>query len=226
MEDRPSSNPVEKKWGLRLIKKGAEADLYLSELNGKTVLVKRRVEKKYRLGTLDRKLRVYRTIHEAQLIHEAKSAGVPTPIIYLVDEESCTIIMEYVVGERLKERFNNPFGKSHVESSWLIGRQVALLHRRNIIHGDLTTSNMILTEDGKLYFIDFGLGYHSNAVEDRGVDLYLLKRALTSTHHQVANRCFKLVIEGYKTVLKKEGELVTLKIREIERRGRYHGERV
>jgi TP53 regulating kinase-like protein len=217
---------MEGRWDLRLIKKGAEANLYLSELNGKPVLIKRRVEKSYRLGTLDRKLRSYRTIHEAQLIHEAKSAGVPTPIIYLVDEESFTIVMEYIVGERLKEIFNKPFKRSHVNSSRLIGKQVALLHRQNIIHGDLTTSNMILTEDGKLYFIDFGLGYHSNALEDRGVDLYLLKRALTSTHHRVANRCFKLVLEGYKTVLKKDGELVTLKIREIERRGRYHGERM
>lgn len=211
---------------MRLIRKGAEANLYLSELNGKSVLIKRRVKKKYRLGTLDRKLRSYRTVHEAQLIHEAKSAGVPTPIIYLVDQEAFTIVMEYVVGERLKEVFNEPFRKDHVKPSWLIGRQVALLHQRNIIHGDLTTSNMILTEDGKLYFIDFGLGYHSSSLEDRGVDLYLLKRALTSTHHQVANRCFKLLMEGYKTVLKKEGELVMLKIREIERRGRYHGERV
>jgi TP53 regulating kinase-like protein len=216
---------MERKWNMRLIKKGAEANLYLSELNGKAILVKRRVKKRYRLKELDKRIRLYRTIHEAQLIHDAKKAGVPTPIIYTVDVYAFTIIMEFIVGERLKELFYKASREDRGKYSRLIGVQVASLHTQNIIHGDLTTSNMIKTYDGKLYFIDFGLGFYSTSIEDKGVDLHLLKRALNSTHHRIADECFREALEGYRSILGDETDGTTRKIREIERRGRYFAER-
>ena len=215
---------MERKWNLRLIKKGAEANLLLSELEGNMVLLKRRVEKKYRVKKLDKRIRFYRTIHEAQLIHDAKKAGVPTPIIYFVDTASFTIIMEYISGERLKEFFSKISLKDLKKYSMLIGAYTAFLHRNSLIHGDLTTSNMIATKD-KLYFIDFGLGHYSSSNEDKGVDLHLLKRALNSTHYNLADKCFKYVIEGYKSVIGNEAGAAILKVREIERRGRYFAER-
>jgi TP53 regulating kinase-like protein len=104
----------------------------------------------------------------------------------------------------------------------MIGR----LHKHGIIHGDLTTSNMILTPYGKVVFVDFGLSERSKEVESKGVDLHLMKRALQSTHYKFAKECFEAVMKGYgKVVGDEEVEKVSEKIREIEKRGRYISDR-
>ncbi|RLI42218.1 Kae1-associated kinase Bud32, partial [Candidatus Bathyarchaeota archaeon] len=86
-----------------LIKKGAEASLYLAKWHGRKVVMKKRLPKKYRLSRLDEQIRTYRTAHEPRLMHEAKKAGVPTPIIFLVDMKKATIIMEFVDGRQVKQ---------------------------------------------------------------------------------------------------------------------------
>ena len=73
---------------IRLLKKGAEASLFLTEWYERKVIIKVRVPKKYRPEELDEQIRNYRTVHEPQLIHEAKAAGVPTPLIYMVNVPS------------------------------------------------------------------------------------------------------------------------------------------
>src|SRR3989338_3893980 len=78
-----------------------------------------------------------------------------------------------------------------------IGKKIALLHSKDIIHGDLTTSNMILKGNG-IQFIDFGLGFFSEKIEDKAVDLHLIRQALESKHHQIWEQCFREVLEGYK----------------------------
>lgn len=209
-----------------LIKKGAEANLYLKDWHGKRVIVKERVPKKYRLLVLDEQIRTYRTIHEPQLMHEAKKAGVPTPTIYMVNLAEKSIIMEYIDGKQVKQILNNLSAKERTELCKRIGMLIGCLHKNGIIHGDLTTSNMMLTSNGKIYFLDFGLGEFSNELEARGVDLHLMKRALQSTHYLFAEESFKAVLEGYAEVV---GETMTAKIlekvREIELRGRYIAER-
>lgn len=209
-----------------LLRKGAEANLYLEDWHGSKVVMKRRVCKTYRLEVLDVKLRSYRTIHEAQIVHEAKRSGVPTPTIYLVDPKEYTIIMEYISGKRLKEALEEASSDLRNGLCQIAGSQIAMLHEQNIIHGDLTTSNMILTDEDKIFFIDFGLSYYSIELEDFGVDLHLMKRALNSTHYLHAERCFEHVVQGYKKVSGgKSTKDVVQKIREIERRGRYFAER-
>ena len=89
-----------------LIKKGAEANLYLENWHGKKVIIKERIPKKYRLPVLDERIRTYRTVHEPQLMHEAKKAGVPTPTIYMIDLAKKSIIMEYVEGKQVKKILN------------------------------------------------------------------------------------------------------------------------
>lgn len=209
-----------------LIRKGAEANLYLEDWHDYQVIVKRRVCKTYRLKALDTKLRSFRTIHESQIMHEAKLSGVPTPIIYFVDPKEYTIVMEYVSGRRLKEAIEETSDEGRRDICRLAGSQIAMLHHNNIIHGDLTTSNMILTDEQKIFFIDFGLSYYSIEVEDRGVDLHLMKRALNSTHYLHGDKCFEHVIQGYKELAgaKRTHEVVE-KVREVERRGRYYAER-
>ncbi len=103
---------------------------------------------------------------------------------------------------------------------------MAKLHSHGLIHGDLTTSNMILSPEGKIFFVDFGLGERNIEVEAQGVDLHLMKRALQSTHYQFWEECFKNILCGYSSILGPEAaENVYEKIKEIERRGRYIEER-
>ena len=209
-----------------LIKKGAEASLYLAKWHGRKVVMKKRLPKKYRLSRLDEQIRTYRTAHEPRLMHEAKKAGVPTPIIFLVDMKKATIIIEFVDGKQVKQLLDEVSESQRRQLCLKIGELIGRLHKHGIIHGDLTTSNMILDSDGKIFFVDFGLGEKTSELEARGVDLHLMRRALESTHFRFAEECFNAVIEGYSKVL---GDNVTKKvldkIGEIERRGRYIAER-
>jgi TP53 regulating kinase-like protein len=210
----------------KLLKKGAEASLFLIDWHGKKAIIKVRVPKLYRPVALDEQIRTYRTVHEPQLIHEAKQAGVATPLIFMVNVPQATIIMEYVEGQQIKQLLN-VVGKNERHALCVrIGESTAWLHQHGLIHGDLTTSNMILNPEGKLFFVDFGLGEKNIELEAQGVDLHLLKRALQSTHYQFWEECFQNVLCGYTSILGVEkAEKVYEKIREIERRGRYVEER-
>jgi TP53 regulating kinase-like protein len=209
-----------------LFKKGAEASLYLVDWHQRKVIIKIRITKKYRSPMLDEQIRSYRTVHEPQLIHEAKEAGVPTPLIYMVNVPESSITMEYIEGQQVKQILNNVSKAKRHNICVKIGKSIAQLHNHSLIHGDLTTSNMILNKKGKLFFIDFGLGEKNGELEAQGVDLHLLKRALQSTHYLFWEECFKSVLCGYTSVLGVElAEKVYEKIREIEKRGRYVEER-
>lgn len=209
-----------------LIKKGAEASVYLAEWHGRKVVMKKRLPKEYRPPQLDLQIRNYRTVHEPQLMHEAKEAGVPTPLIYLVDVEHATIIMEYVDGKQTKQLLGEVSERERQRLCFKIGCLIGLLHQHGIVHGDLTTSNMILDRNGNVYFVDFGLGEKTAELEARAVDLHLMKRALQSTHFEFADECMRSVVEGYASIVGAESsKKVAEKIGEIERRGRYVAER-
>jgi TP53 regulating kinase-like protein len=209
-----------------LLKKGAEASLFLEEWHNRKVIMKRRLPKKYRIPELDMEIRSQRTMHEPNIIHKAKEAGVPTPIIFMVDVTDANIIMEFVDGKQVKEILNHLSQKERLSLTSHIGSMIGRLHKHGIIHGDLTTSNMILTPYGKVVFVDFGLSERSKEVESKGVDLHLMKRALQSTHYKFAKECFEAVMKGYgKVVGDEEVEKVSEKIREIEKRGRYISDR-
>jgi TP53 regulating kinase-like protein len=203
---------------VELIKRGAEAEIYLSEWNGKKVAVKRRVPKSYRLAEIDKRLREARTKLEAKLISEARGFGVPTPIIYDVDISQNQIIMDYIDGIRIKEKLHQVEVDVQKELCKEIGRSLGKLHKNNLIHGDLTTSNMILLENN-IYFIDFSLGGKSKEIESKGVDLHLLSEAFESTHSEIIEM-FEYVLEGYKEEYE-DANLVIKKVKEIEKRGRY-----
>jgi TP53 regulating kinase and related kinases len=210
----------------KLVKKGAEASLFLADWHNRRAIIKVRIPKRYRPASLDHQIRSYRTVHEPQLMHEAKTAGVATPLIYMVKVPESTIIMQHIEGEQMKTLLNAA-SKQHRHSLCTeIGINVARLHKAGLIHGDLTTSNMIVAKDGTIYFVDFGLGEKNAELEAQGVDLHLLKRALQSTHFGFCEECFQAVISGYSDVVGEvQAEKVYEKIREIERRGRYVEER-
>lgn len=209
-----------------LIKKGAEASLYLEKWHNREVIFKRRHPKRYRNQALDREIRFKRTLHEPNFIHIAKEAGVPTPTVYMVDLKDATIVMEHVKGKEVKQILDGLSGKERLLLSRQIGNLIGRLHKHGIIHGDLTTSNIILTSNNKTFLIDFGLSERSMELENRGVDLHLMKRAFHSTHYKYAKSCFESVVKGYAEIMgADEASNVLEKIREIEKRGRYVSER-
>ena len=121
-------------------------------------------------------------------MHEAKAAGVPTPLIYMVNVPEASIIMEYVEGQQVKQLLNKAPQEQRHELCVAIGELIGKLHSHGLIHGDLTTSNMILNPEGKIYFVDFGLGEKNGEVEAQGVDLHLMKRALAKHSLPVLGR--------------------------------------
>jgi Kae1-associated kinase Bud32 len=205
-----------------LIRKGAEAELYQESWYGLNIVKKVRTVKTYRHPKLDHEIRQSRTRREAQIMHEAKGSGVPTPLIFMVDLNSTTITMQHVEGSRVKELLQSLSSKERIHICSRIGQLIGRLHKNRIIHGDLTTSNMILSETGKLFFIDFGLSEHSKELEKRGVDLLLMKRAFYSTHYSFASECFKAVTEGYAKEMGEETcRNVVERVNKIAKRGRY-----
>jgi len=216
---RSSVDDVEE---LSLLRKGAEASLYLASWHGRKVVMKKRLPKRYRPRELDERIRGYRTIHESQLMHAAKQAGVPTPVILLVDVKEATIIMQYVEGKQLKQLLGEAARNARCRLCQTVGKLIGNLHAAGIVHGDLTTSNMILSSAGRIFFVDFGLAERTAELEARGVDLHLMKRVMCSTHFAVADQCFRDTMEGYASVVgERATEDVLAKIGEIEKRGRY-----
>lgn len=196
---------------MKLIAQGAEAKLFVD----RDKLIKERVKKGYRVAELDETIRKGRTKREAKLLSDARRVGVLTPkIIELTDFK---IVMERLEGQKVKDILNGLSSKVRRDLCKKIGEYIARLHENNLIHGDLTTSNMILKED--LYFIDFGLGSHSTSVEDKAIDLYLMYHALVSTHFQVLDEAWKAVLDGYKTYL--QWKEVLTRMENIKKRWRY-----
>jgi len=210
-----------------MMAKGAEANIYADQYLGEDVLSKKRISKSYRIKEIDLYLRKKRTRKEVKLLGESKRCGIITPLVYHVDEEKTTIIMENVKGSNVKELFSE---ETKLDISQIraisnnIGVNIARLHNCGIIHGDLTTSNIILRnnenyQEADLVFIDFGLGKNSNLVEDKGVDLLVFKKAISSIHHDISQDCFISILNGYQEA--DDYKQIVAKIEEIERRGRY-----
>ena len=253
----------------KLIGTGAEAVL-IQEGNK---LIKKRIKKSYRIKELDEKLRKQRTKKELKLLEKAsKLIQVPKLIKGGCQQRTdrCPtneIDMEFIQGLKLSDNLDNL--KNAEEVCRKIGANIAKLHDADIIHGDLTTSNMIYVPDknvsknktehplkkidvnnnqeakarneragganeaaidkehelsaseasGKVYFIDFGLGFESKKIEDKAVDLHLIKQALEAKHFKNYERFFKSILEGYK--LSKHYEATINRLNAVEKRGRY-----
>lgn len=216
MAHRSSTYTLEK---ARLIARGAEAHIYLIEdWHGFRAVAKVRVSKPYRVRELDTIIRARRTKLEAYFLYKVKRYGVPTPTVLHIDLHNATIIMEYVEGILLREHLLRTPDEDAVEQ---LGSLAALLHTHSIVHGDLTTSNAIFSDEQVVLF-DFGLAKSAVTVEDFGVDVLLFKRSLLSVHFKYFNELFEAFIRGYQRVAgKNRTNTVLKKVSEIERRGRY-----
>lgn len=181
-------------------------------------IVKKRLKKGYRISELDEKLRKLRTRGESKLMEKAGRL-ISVPRVLKVNEKSREIEMDFIDGRKLSEHLDNMHDKEKIMEQ--VGMEIGKLHDADIIHGDLTTSNMILTEEcgeDKVYFIDFGLGFQSRRIEDKAVDLHLLKQALEAKHFQNWEKLFNSVSKGYGA---KDKDKILKQLEKVEKRGRY-----
>lgn len=198
---------------MRVLAIGAEAEI----LEEGSRVIKNRLPKRYRLPLLDERLRGMRTRREAKVLGTL-SGIVPVPRLLRCDGKS-VLEIELVPGELVRDALSR---ETVGVLSEAIGRQAAFMHDRSVIHGDLTTSNMILAEDQKVYFIDFGLSFFSEKEEDKAVDLHLLRQSLMAAHAGIGQPCFERAAEAYRAH-SANGERVLQRLEKVAARGRYKG---
>ena len=198
---------------MHFIGRGAEAILYKKNSH----LIKKRISKGYRIDVLDEKLRKERTAHEIKLLIEARRNKVHVPMVVEKNIKDAKIIMEFIEGDTLRDVFNKLKPVCAKDVCKKIGTALTKLHDAGIIHGDLTTSNMILNKN-EVYFVDFGLGKISQKVEEKAVDIHLLKSALISKHHKIWQEAFIQILKHYTP---KDKDKIMTRLGEIEKRGRY-----
>ncbi|KAI9311654.1 tp53rk protein [Dichotomocladium elegans] len=210
-----------------LIKQGAEARVYhlpsfLTAPEG--CIAKERFPKLYRHPDLDRQLTAKRVVQEARCLYKCKKSGIDTPTLYFVDVPASTIYMERISGITVKQRLLNSQATSYadIDTDLLaqkIGTSLGKMHAQDVVHGDLTTSNLMLRDGSDaLVVIDFGLSYVSVFPEDKAVDLYVLERAFSSTHPNTAE-LFEKILENYAKIYK-QSKAVLRKLDEVRLRGR------
>ncbi|XP_068171857.1 EKC/KEOPS complex subunit TP53RK [Antennarius striatus] len=223
-----------------LLKQGAEARVYRTEFLGRPTIVKERFPKRYRHRGLDEKLTHRRTVQEVRSILRCRKAGIAAPVVYFVDYNSHCIFLEDIVGSStLRDHIASTQQSGSCEEGGLelellaesVGHILGRMHDEDVIHGDLTTSNMLLRrgqgngqENGQangqadLVLIDFGLSYISALPEDKGVDLYVLEKAFLSTHPHT-EALFETLLKSYAAASRKS-EAVLKKLDEVRLRGR------
>jgi Kae1-associated kinase Bud32 len=185
---------------------------------GREVVLKQRVVKGYRHRALDKSLQTTRIKNEVRLMLEARRAGIAVPIIYSVDLAENRIVMEEIPGMRVKDALEELPKEKAALVCRKIGEIAAKLHANDIVHGDLTTSNMLLDGD-RIVVIDFSLGSKSTELEDKGVDMHLLEEAFHSAHYK-RSELYEAVKDSYVRAYAGGAEVLK-KVKEIEKRGRY-----
>ncbi|XP_043946236.1 EKC/KEOPS complex subunit TP53RK [Protopterus annectens] len=210
-----------------LIKQGAEARVYRGMFLGRPCVVKERFPKSYRHPVLDERLTRRRTAQEIRSILRCRKAGIPTPVVYFVDYSLNCIYLEDIVNSATVRDYIALMQQSGSDTEKLeklakkVGDTLARMHDEDVIHGDLTTSNMLLCppEDVEnLLLIDFGLSFTSSLPEDKGVDLYVLEKAFLSTHPNT-EKIFETLLKSYSAASKKSGQVIK-KLDEVRLRGR------
>ncbi|XP_065666763.1 EKC/KEOPS complex subunit TP53RK [Hydra vulgaris] len=210
-----------------MIKQGAEAKVYRCEFFGQEVVVKQRFKKSYRHPILDDKLTRKRTSQEVRSMLRCHKAGIKIPIILFVNHVANEIYMEEIkdsttLKEEIEKKSSCYLKQNKLEDVMKnIGVIISKMHSAEIIHGDLTTSNILIKEEKNIYFIDFGLSVISNLSEDMAVDLYVLERAFLSTH-PCSSLLFSIILDSYIESFndhKKVQEVIS-KLNDVRSRGR------
>jgi N6-L-threonylcarbamoyladenine synthase/protein kinase Bud32 len=200
--------------------RGAEATVTLDPAAGR--VTKRRLPKGYRHPALDESLRARRTRSEARLTHDARVAGVPTPVVLDVDPSEATLVLEYVGDRDLRADVTAPLVRE-------VAGHLARCHAAGLVHGDPTTRNVRVAgnapDDGeaRVSLVDFGLGYYTDDAEDFAMDLHVLGQALDGTADD-APRLREAALAAYREAaadLPLDADAVLGQLGAIADRGRY-----
>ncbi|XP_061893471.1 EKC/KEOPS complex subunit Tp53rkb-like [Entelurus aequoreus] len=211
---------------MELLKQGAEARIYKTIFLGRPTIVKERFQKRYRHPVLEEKLTHRRTVQEVRAILRCRRAGICAPAVYFVDYTSHRIFLEEIqdsstVCEHIASSCAADMALESLAEK--MGQMLARMHDEDVVHGDLTTSNMLLRRpDGhaetELVLIDFGLSSISALPEDKGVDLYVLEKAFLSSHPNT-EEIFSRMLKKYAASSKKSAAVLK-KLDEVRLRGR------
>ncbi len=193
------------------IAQGAEAVLYKEQDS----IIKERLIKGYRIPQIDDSIRKFRTRREAKILQKLEELHITAPRLKEISEKKMTVTMDFVEGQKVRDVLES---SDYKKIAFEIGTIVAKMHQNDLIHGDLTTSNMIEQKNGKIAFIDFGLSFFSDKVEDKAVDLHLMDRCLESKHFRIYPAVFEAVLEGYHTYL--GSKAVLQRFKSVSGRGR------
>lgn len=205
--------------------------MYLGDFKGESCLIKERFVKKYRHPELDTQITRQRMKAEAKAAGRCLAAGILAPKILHSDLNTHKLYMEYFdKAETAKLFIQRTVAANSKDEAKLalqqlcsrIGTIVGKMHSNHIIHGDLTTSNLLINPkalDYDVILIDFGLSHYNQATEDKGVDLYVLERALLSTHSEQPF-LFEHILAAYRKECGKDEEAVLSKFEEVRARGR------
>uniref|UniRef100_A0A671PSX3 non-specific serine/threonine protein kinase n=1 Tax=Sinocyclocheilus anshuiensis TaxID=1608454 RepID=A0A671PSX3_9TELE len=189
----------------------------------------KRFPKLYCHPEVDEKLTRRRATQEVRSILRCRRAGINAPVVYFVDYTTHCIFLEDIihsvsVRDHIASAQASEQNPQHLQTlADKIGEILAQMHDEDVIHGDLTTSNMLLVsgaedQNMKLVLIDFGLSYISALPEDKGVDLYVLEKAFLSTHPKTET-LFERLLKSY-TASSKKSSAVIKKLDEVRLRGR------
>lgn len=206
---------------IKILELGAEAILFVTKWMERPMVVKYRLNKSYRIEAIDNRMRFQRTISEARILMALKELNIPVPLVYDVFPDQALIFMEYIDGIRLKDAMHSLKLSEVLTYSQLLGKYIAQMHNASIAHGDLTTSNILLTDSGQFYLIDFGLSRNDVGIEEQAMDLHLYNRVLQSSHGKYSERMYSSFLSGYLDEYKGDIKGVLDRVDGIELRGRY-----
>lgn len=196
-----------------ILSQGAEATI---KQEGDKV-IKERTPKRYRIQAIDTTMRKSRTKREVKVIEKVRELGVQVPELFMQEaKDDYTIVMSYVDGQRLRDYLFKH--EKALDKLTIVGRWLAQLHEATIIHGDLTTSNILIDAQEELTLIDFGLSFFSTKIEDMAVDIHLFEQAIQSTHYKHARTYFEAFLEGYCSFSQAQNVIDRLKT--VQARGR------
>ena len=212
---------------------GAEAEVISGTWYGRPAVLKKRRPRGWRHPDLDASLTMKRMTNEIKLTIWLARRGAPVPAIWDVDIEESKIIMERIEGKPLIEILQS---NEHDEKLLIdVGKAIRELHRNAVNHGDLSTNNILITNQREVVLIDLGLSSREYDLEGFGIDLHVLHEILRASHPDVKG-AMDLVLKGYIALDEELGEPiaapggvppsaleVTTRLNQIMMRVRYHG---
>ena len=204
----------------KVLHEGAEATLTEGYWMGIPAVLKVRRSRSYRHPDLDRRLVKQRLTVESKVISKLSALGFPCPSILLIDQNNSSILISRIRGSPLHDILKK--GKAGIPELRKLGHLIRRLHNLGISHGDLTTHNVMLSEEGDMHLIDFGLSRQSPELEHLGLDIQVLNECLGASHSTIPD-AIETVSEAYLEEESEKARSVIDRFRKITGRVRYHG---